>query len=316
MIANPKVSILIPSYNYAHYLDETIRSALNQTYTDYELIIIDNASTDNTDQVVGKYLQDPRVRYYKNATNLGLVGNYNRGLEFCQGEYIKCLCADDKFHPQLLEKYVAIMDQYPSVSLVTCDKQAFGHKTHQTITPLTHLQDGRTANLHMLIGNYAWIGEPSSVMFRKRDLKVGNFSSEYIQYVDWEMWIRLLTVGDCYIIPEILVYVRFHEGSVSKAQKKKRFSVCFEDYKLKKNIQQRKYNIDTTDSGIDEAVRKSAIFCIKHAMLKNIPELYNKDNRQAFQKAFQIAYRENLFSTTVSELFHGMKRKILRQFHN
>ena len=124
----------------------------------------------------------------------------------------------------MLEKYVAVMDQYSNVSLVTCDKQAFEAKTHQTITPLTHLVDGRTANLHMLENNYCWIGEPTSVMFRKKHLSVGKFSDEYRQYVDWEYWTRLLTVGDCYVIPEILAYVRFHPGTVSKAQKKE--EVC------------------------------------------------------------------------------------------
>jgi glycosyltransferase involved in cell wall biosynthesis len=312
-MSNPKVSILIPTYNYAHYLDETIQSALNQTYTDFELLIVDNHSTDNTEQLVEKYLGDPRVSYHKNSKNLGVVGNFNRCLELANGEYIKLLCADDKFHPQLLEKYVPVMEQYPNVSLVTCDKQAFGTKTHQTITPLTHLQDGRTANLHMLIGNYCWIGEPTSVMFRKRDLKVGNFSSEYIQYTDWEMWLRLLTVGDCYIVPEVLVYVRFHPGTNSKAQKRRRFVLCFEEYKLCKDVQQKKYNIDIMGSGIDEAVKKRAVVCIKQAMLKNIPELYKKQNREAFGRAFRIAYTERLFSTSIVELVQGLKRKTFRQ---
>jgi glycosyltransferase involved in cell wall biosynthesis len=311
-MADPKVSILIPTYNYAHYLQETIQSALDQTYSDFELLIVDNHSTDNTEQTIQKYLRDPRVSYHKNAENLGVVGNFNQCLKLAKGEYIKFLCADDKFHPKLLEKYVPIMDQNPNVSLITCDKQAFGNKSHQTITPLTHMQKGREANLHMLIGNYCWIGEPTSVMFRKRDLKVGNFSSEYPQYTDWEMWIRLLTVGDCYIVPEILAYVRFHPGTNSKAQKKRRFSLCFEEYKLCKDVQKQKYNIDTTGSGIDEAVRKRAVFCIKQAMLKTIPELYKKQSRQAFVKAFKIAYEERLFLTSISELFSGVKRKTFR----
>lgn len=293
MTSKPKVSILVPTYNYAHYLDDTIPSALNQTYADFELLIVDNHSTDNTEEAIQKYLKDPRVSYHKNPKNLGVVANFNRCLELANGEYIKFLCADDKFHPQILEKYVPIMDQYPNVSLITCDKQAFGHKNHQTITPLTHLINGRTANLHMLIGNYCWIGEPSSVMFRKRDLNEGKFTSEYKQYVDWEMWIRLLTVGDCYVVPEILVYVRFHAGSVSKEQKRKRFILSFEEYKLCKDVQQKKYNIDLNNSGIDEAVKKRAIRFVKQSMLKTIPELYKKESRRAFRKGSKIAYEEN-----------------------
>ena len=313
MTNSPKVSVLIPTYNYAGFLDETIQSVLNQTYTDYELIIVDNNSTDNTDEVVQKYLVEPRIKYHKNPSNLGLVGNWNRCLELASGEYIKFLCADDKFHPKILEKYVTIMDQYSNVSLITCDKQGFGSSTHQTITPLTHMVDGRTANLHMLTGHYCWIGEPSSVMFRRQDLRVGKFISEYKQYVDWEMWVRLLTVGDCYIVPEILVYVRFHGASISKEQKRKRFVVCFEDYKLCKDVQQHRYNIDLVNSGIDNAVRESAMLCIKLALFRTIPELHKKESRQAFIKAFKIANNEKLLSASIFELFKGIKRKFIKQ---
>src|SRR5687767_8430509 len=120
-MSKPKVSVLIPTYNYAHFLDETIQSVLNQTYSDYELIIVDNKSTDSTVELVGKYLGDPRVRFYQNEKNLGLTGNWNKCLEYATGEYIKFLCADDKFHPEMLAKFVAVMEENPTVSLVTCD---------------------------------------------------------------------------------------------------------------------------------------------------------------------------------------------------
>ena len=71
----PKVSILIPTYNHGHFLDEAIQSALNQTFTDFELIIVDNCSTDNNEAIVAKYLTDKRVSYVKSERNLGLVGN-------------------------------------------------------------------------------------------------------------------------------------------------------------------------------------------------------------------------------------------------
>src|SRR5688572_129331 len=111
----PRVSILIPTYNYAHVLGEAVESALSQTFEDFELIIVDDQSKDNTDEVVQKYLSDPRVQYYKNEKNLGLVGNFNKCLEYANGEYIKYLLADDRLHPQNLEKFVAVLDLYPNV---------------------------------------------------------------------------------------------------------------------------------------------------------------------------------------------------------
>jgi hypothetical protein len=314
--STPRVSILVPTYNYAHFLDDTIQSALGQTFTEFELIIVDNCSTDSTADVVSKYLSDPRVKFHVNETNIGVVNNFNRCLELANGEYIKFLCADDRFAPTILEKYVPIMDADAGISLITCDKQAFGSKTHETITPVTHKQPGHKCVLGMLRNNYCWIGEPTSVMFRKKDLTVGRFSNEFSQYVDWEFWIRLLAIGDCYIVPEKLVFVRFHPGTQSKEMKRKRFIVCFEEYKLCKDVQQGKYRIDTAGSAIDEAVKMTAVNCIRRAMLKTIPELHKRESREAFRKAFKIAKNENLFITTFAELFKGLKRKTARQLAN
>jgi glycosyltransferase involved in cell wall biosynthesis len=313
---SPKVSVLVPTYNYAHFLDETIQSALGQTYRDFELLIVDNCSDDDTAMVVAKYQHDQRVSFHRNEKNLGLVGNWNRCLELAKGEYIKFLCADDKFEPTILEKYVEIMDGDPGISLITCDKQAFGSKTHETITPVQYRQPGSKSVLDMLFNNYCWIGEPTSVMFRRRDLSVGRFSEQYIQYVDWEFWIRLLSIGDCYVVPQKLAFVRFHPRTNSKQLKKRRFVLCFEEYRLCKAVQQGLYRINTIGSNIDEAVQKRAAFCIRQAMLKTIPELYRKDCRVAFAQAFRIAWEENLIKTTFTELFAGLKRKTQRQLAN
>ena len=86
MALSPKVSVLIPTYNYAHILDETIESVLAQTYTDFELIIVDNCSQDNTEHVVSKYLIDKRVSYHRNSQNIGLAGNWNKCLELARGQ--------------------------------------------------------------------------------------------------------------------------------------------------------------------------------------------------------------------------------------
>ena len=314
MSGSPVVSILIPTYNYAHFLDETINTALAQTYNDFELLIVDNNSADNTQAVVARYLNDGRVRYYKNETNIGLVGNWNRCLDLARGKYIKFLCADDLWHPTIVEKYVKVMEENPGVALVTCDKKAIGTKHHETITPLTHLQEGRYAIMHMIMGNYCWIGEPSSVMFRAADLSVGNFSDEYRQYVDYEMWIRLLTRGDCYIIPEILTYVRFHAATNSNELKKQQFVLCFEEYKLTKAIQQHKYNIDYDGFDIDTAVKERAAACIRRAMSRNIPWLYVSSRRKVFVEALKIAREEHMLGTIFGELAAGVQKKFVKQF--
>jgi glycosyltransferase involved in cell wall biosynthesis len=315
MTTSPRVSVMIPTYNYAHFLDDTIQSVLSQTYADYELIIVDNASTDNTDEVVSRYLVDTRVRYYKNETNLGLVGNWNRCLGYAQGEFLKFLCADDKFRPTLLEKYVSLMDKYPSLSMVACDKQVFGTEyNYEVKLTLNGYQAGRDVNLHMLYGHQG-VGEPTSVMFRRREFeKIGYFTGVYEQYVDLDYWIKLLTLGDCYIIPEILVDIRFHPGTISNQVKRKKYQRCFEDYQIRKDVQQHVYEINTEGSQINEMVHKYAMDCIKKAMLKTVTSLHKKQSRSAFLKAFRIARREHLFSSAINESMSGIKRKLKRKF--
>lgn len=315
MKKSPKVSVLIPTYNYAHFLDDAIGSVLSQTFSDYELLIVDNASTDNTDEVVQKYLVDSRIKYFKNSRNLGAAGNFNKCLEYSSGELIKFLCADDKFRPELLSKYVALMDKHQNLSMVACNKKVFGKDIDYDVTILlTHMQTGRDMNLHMLYGHQG-VGEPSSVMFRRRDFeKIGYFTTKYQQYIDFDYWLKLLTIGDCYVIPENLVDIRFHDATVSSQVKFNKFVRMFEDYEIVKDVQQQKYNIDITGTRVNEIVKKNAMTCVKYAMLKTVSGIHKHAYRKAFIRAFKIAWKERLFNESISELLSGVKRKFSRKF--
>ena len=156
---NPKVSVLIPTYNYARFLDEAIQSVLSQTFEDFELIIVDNCSNDNTEEVISKYLDDKRITYYVNQYNIGLVGNWNKCLQYAKGEYIKFLCADDKFHPYLLQKFVTVMDNNKNISLITSYSEVFGIENIVRKTPFVGVISGKMI-ITDLINNkiYNWIG--------------------------------------------------------------------------------------------------------------------------------------------------------------
>lgn len=208
---NPKVSVLIPSYNYAHYLQEAIDSVLTQTFEDFELIIVDNCSTDNTEELVMEYLQkNRRIQYFKNEENIGMYRNYNQALLLAKGEYIKFLNADDKFEPTLLEKFVNILDNDSTISVVTSHRQYFGSKNDILIPPFTGKVEATTAILTSLKhGN--WIGEPTTVMFRKNNLNLGLFDISLLMFADQDMWLRYLRFGHLYIIDEVLSYFRIHE---------------------------------------------------------------------------------------------------------
>ena len=311
----PKISVLIPTYNYAHFLDESIQSVLNQSFRDFELIIVDNNSTDNTDEVVAKYLEDSRVSYHKNSENLGLVGNWNKCLSYSHAEYIKFICADDKIHPEMLDKFYAAMELYPNVSLITCDKQLFDGQPWLVELPLKHLQDGKKVIFNTMTTK-SWIGEPTSVMFRKSNLNLGIFRNDYTLHVDWEMWNRQLTVGDCYIIPEALAYVRAHasqhtRGVISKA--------CFEEYYMAKLLYGYKGFDDPADKvQINRIVKDKAALCAKKALYKELPNILKKDHREVFWKALKITAKEGVFIQGLSLLWKGFqtktKKKISKAF--
>jgi glycosyltransferase involved in cell wall biosynthesis len=294
---SPKVSILIPTYNYSHHIDEAIQSALHQTYTNFEIVIVDDSSTDNTDEVVEKYLSDNRIRYYKNPVNLGLVQNFNKCLGYAKGEYIKFLLADDKFEPTLLEKFVPILDQYPNVSLVTSNRDTFGTKNKKRIMPLTGLQEGKKVIFESLRDkNGNWIGEPTTVMFRRSDLRIGNFNPAYYCLVDWDMWLRLLSVGDCFIVPETLSYFRVHSNQASQKILRD-YKFTFEEYFFYKEIQtHNKYHLDLFKLEIDKIIKKRAAYCAK-AMYKLLPKFYQRRARSTLVKAFRIASKEKVLLT-------------------
>jgi glycosyltransferase involved in cell wall biosynthesis len=114
----PQISVIIASYNYAHYISECISSVLTQDVPSLELIVVDNASTDNTDDVIGQFSGDSRLRYYKNETNIGLAPNHNRGLALARGQYILFVSADDRLLPGHLRRSLDYLEAHPDTDMV------------------------------------------------------------------------------------------------------------------------------------------------------------------------------------------------------
>lgn len=214
---SPRVSIIIPSYNGEEFIREAIDSVLNQTFQDFELIISDDASTDKTREIAQEYSSDPRISFFQNNKQLGIGGNWNRGIERSKGRYIKILCQDDIIKPGYLEKSVEVLENDESVSLVTTFEQFFGESDrvrNQKEIPFTKRVNGTNVQKSVL-KNGNWIGGPTAVTFRRANLSVGMFDSSLKCGLDYEMWLRLLTTGDLYVVPEILFQSRIHKGQAT-----------------------------------------------------------------------------------------------------
>lgn len=219
-IGDPKISVCIPSYNYARFLPDAIESVLGQTVSDFELVIVDNRSEDDTPEVVARYAQrDGRIRFLVNETNVGSIENFNRCFGHARGRYVKALCADDMLEPSCLEKSADVLDRYPAVNLVASSRLV----VDGDLKPVKTLSYSRRFEIRkgtdvirrcLFMGNL--IGEPSAVMFRKVHAERG-FRKKYKQLVDLDMWFRLLERGDFAFIPETLCRFRRHEGQITKS---------------------------------------------------------------------------------------------------
>lgn len=216
-----KVSVCIPAFNAADYLRQAVESVLVQDYRDYEIVIVDNCSTDHTESLVSELqqLSKGRICFYQNNRNIGLVGNLNRCLEYAKGAYIKFLCADDMLLPGCIEKMAAGLDLYPSVKLVSCGRLVVDRHGNKLGTSHYVAGDNIVSGKQVITrclfgGNY--IGEPTAVMFRKSDLK-GGFRDDLPQLSDMDMWFQLLEQGDLLSLERPLCAIRSHPAQMTHA---------------------------------------------------------------------------------------------------
>src|SRR6267378_796708 len=120
MNTHPKVSFVVPCYRLAHLLPECINSILSQTFVDFEILIMDDCSPDDTPKVAQSF-QDPRVRHVRNEPNLGHLRNYNKGIDLALGKYVWLISADDYLRrPYVLRRYIDLLDRHPHVGYAFC----------------------------------------------------------------------------------------------------------------------------------------------------------------------------------------------------
>lgn len=219
MASTPKVSVCIPTFNGAGYIRGALDSVLQQKYQDFEVVIVDNCSTDQTEALVAELsAQSEKIRFFRNERNIGLAGNLNKCLEHARGEYIKYLCVDDLLLPGCLEQMVAGLDAHPAVSLVCGGRlsinesgQPFGLRRYSSRREV--IPGYKVITRCLFGGNF--IGEPTAVMFRKSDM-IARFRDDLPQLMDMEMWFRLLESGELLNIETPLCSIRFHEAQMTR----------------------------------------------------------------------------------------------------
>ena len=205
------VSVIMPSYNTADYIADSIRSVQAQTYTNWELLIVDDCSTDDSDTVIAPFLKDERIRYLKNEVNSGAAVSRNRALREATGRWIAFLDSDDLWHPEKLVRQIAFMEE---------NGYAFSCTDYRTC-------------LNGVWEPWIWTGP--AVVDRRRLYDYCFFSTITVMYDrekiglvqvtpirknnDYAMWLQIIEKSPCYRLHECLSYYIRHEGSVSSGSK-------------------------------------------------------------------------------------------------
>ena len=221
----PLVSVLIPSYNYAGYLPRAIESVLAQTYQNLEIIIVDNASTDDSLDVARRYASDPRVTVHANDENIGLVPNFLRAWDLSTGDFITTLCADDAFLPNHISQSIHFYAANPNVDIFYTSYLALREDgSLGGRVPLLGLADARSFagrdEYQQLLENESFVCFPT-VLFR-RDLveRLGFISSDFRVAADYELFIRYAKSGARFAFKDApAVAVRFHEENHSSVKR-------------------------------------------------------------------------------------------------
>lgn len=204
------VSIIMPSYNTASYIAESIRSVINQTYKYWELIIVDDCSTDDTDEVVTSF-HDERIRYLKNEKNSGAAVSRNKALREAKGKWIAFLDSDDTWHSQKLEKQLEFMEE-KGYSFTFTD-----YRICENGRWLPFVNTGPNKVTKRMLYDYCYFSTITVMYDREKvgliqiaDLKKNN---------DYAMWLKVIEKSNAYRLPECLSYYIKHDGSISSGSK-------------------------------------------------------------------------------------------------
>lgn len=207
----PKVSILMSVYNNVLYLEKAVQSILNQTFSDFELMIVDDGSTDKSATIIQNQT-DGRIRFFQNEENIGLAKSLNRLLESAQGDYIARMDADDISLPHRLETQVKFLDQHPTVGVLGSRMQVISASDEQLFNydvPLAH---------SLIVWNlfFGWTFAHPTVMMRTPLLReLEGYNTDIIAAQDVELWSRLVGRTQFANLPEKLMQYRTHELATS-----------------------------------------------------------------------------------------------------
>jgi hypothetical protein len=230
---DPKVSFVVPCYKLGHLLRECVESILGQTFPDFEVLIMDDCSPDNTPEVARSF-SDPRVIHIRNEPNLRHLGNYNKGISLARGNYIWLISADDKLRrPYVLERFVGVMDAHPGIGFAFCPGVGLMHGQETHVLEYT-VQENRDVifrgqNLFLRLLDENSILAASGLVRRECYEMLGMFPLDLPFSGDWYLWCLFSLNYDAAYFAEPMVCYREHELSMSNELSAQDVSLCLQN---------------------------------------------------------------------------------------
>jgi len=228
----PLVSVIIPTYNRATTIVRAIESVLNQTYKNFELIVVDDNSTDNTEKVLSHYIANSRINYIKLTKNIGGGGARNRGITEAKGEFVAFQDSDDQWMLDKLEKQMKVFEDNTEIDIVFSRIQKNGDIS--TAFPKRDITRSQNIYTELLKDNY--IGTVTAVIRKEKLKEVGGFDQSLPRLQDWDLFIRLAQNAKFYMHPDIHCDVYLQKDSVSNNSKALRTALSIFDKKYKDEV--------------------------------------------------------------------------------
>ncbi len=285
----PLVSVLMTAYNRDKYIAEAIESVLNSSYSNFELIIVDDCSTDKTFAIASSYLgKNKRIQVFKNEYNLGQFANRNKAIEISNGEYIKFLDSDDKIMPNGLEVMVKSMLAFPDAGIGIPAKSTNKNKLPIQIMPHESVWMHYTTENHLCYG-------PTGSIFKKKSLEeAGLFEDNYGILADTLLNIKMASLSPTVFFAPDLFYWRRHDEQVTEAQNDDVRMIGERDIILKAAMAY-------TQLPLNQLERKQIL---KNFIKINTRHFLHYFLKGKFEKAFQIKRETELsFTKVLSVLF-------------
>lgn len=268
------ISIVLPVYNGEEYLEDSLNSVINQTYKNWELLILDDCSKDSTPEIAKKYVElDKRIKYFRNENNLKLPGNLNKGFSLAQGDYLTWTSDDNMFKEDALERMLTAL-KVNDVDLVYASYQIINEKSEKQ-----HIIYADSKSKEHILGSNV-VG--ACFMYTRKAYElVGDYDTNLFLVEDHDYWQRMIAVVNSISISDVLYYYRWHENSLTSTKRQEQYGKVLEEM-INKNrpkygklsVEQKYYYYLGLNKAFQALGKKPQ--ALKESIYKNLTKVLNK----------------------------------------